>query len=47
VADQLLVHHAGRPDRRYDDGVTVNQNGNPAIFSSTTDAANWKADASG
>jgi hypothetical protein len=26
----------------YDDGVTVNQNGNPAIFDSTTEAANWK-----
>jgi len=30
------------PIGAYDDGVTVNQNGNPAIFSSTTDAANWK-----
>jgi len=30
------------PIGAYDDGVTVNQNGNPAIFSSTTEAANWK-----
>jgi hypothetical protein len=26
----------------YEDGVTTNQNGNPAIFASTKDAANWK-----
>jgi hypothetical protein len=30
------------PIGAYDDGVTVNQSGNPAIFDSTTEAANWK-----
>jgi len=30
------------PVGSYDDGVTVNQAGNPALFASTTEAANWK-----
>ena len=47
-----LLAASGRPTSRsrrspirsvaYDDGVTMNQNGNPAIFASTTEAANWK-----
>jgi hypothetical protein len=30
------------PVAAYDAGVTTNQNGNPAIFASTTEAANWR-----
>jgi hypothetical protein len=30
------------PVGTYEDGVTTNQNGNPAIFASTTEAANWR-----